>query len=94
MLVKISPRAAKQIKEIYDYYFLFETPLKANKVLSSFYSTFENTSKNPYLFAKAKSVSNSNFIRQGVIHRTFVFRYHIYQSHIRIVSIIHGKRIV
>lgn len=90
MKVKIAPRVVRQIEEIYDYYLINDSAERATKVLNSFYAAFESCSKNPFRFPRAKS--GSNHIRKGVIYRTFIFRYHIYQQHIRIISIIHGKR--
>jgi plasmid stabilization system protein ParE len=72
MTVQFSRRAAQQIEEIYTYYFLNETPERADKVLQSFYVAFDSCSQNPYLFPKAKSKSGSKHIRKGIIHRTYV----------------------
>ncbi|MDX2195515.1 MAG: type II toxin-antitoxin system RelE/ParE family toxin [Cytophagales bacterium] len=92
MKIKIALRAAKQMEDIYAYYVLNESINRADKVINSFFDAFEACAQNPYIFPKAISTSDSHHIRKGVIHSTYTFRYHIYKHHIRIISIIHGKR--
>jgi plasmid stabilization system protein ParE len=88
----ISLTAQRQIKEIIAYYLENETKERADKILDSFYEMFHFAAQNPYALPKADASSTNSHIRKGVIYNTYIFRYQIFENHIRITRIYHGKR--
>lgn len=89
----LTTRAEQSLEDIIDYYLLRHSAKRAEKVLQTIESAFDEIKYSPQKFHVCLDVkSPTNSIRQMIVHQTFKIVYRIMSTQIEIIEIFHGSR--